>query len=157
MRGPVGSRCYKKPQFVVVGIWLLLWLVASQTSAQTPAVLASFNGSSNGAYPDAGLTLSGNTCTGRPTSAAPMGRAKSSAYPRAAALPRCWPRSTAATVHTPWGGLTSSGNTLYGTTEAGGANGDGEVFSVPVGGGSLHRAGGFLAPAAATAHIPMRA
>ena len=36
----------------------------------------------------------------------------------------------------PAGGLTLSGNTLYGTTEYGGAYGDGTVFSVPVSGGS---------------------
>ena len=33
-------------------------------------------------------------------------------------------------------GLTLSGNTLYGTTQYGGANGDGTVFSVPLSGGS---------------------
>ena len=36
----------------------------------------------------------------------------------------------------PVGGLTLSGNTLYGTTEDGGAYGDGSVFSLPVSGGS---------------------
>ena len=36
----------------------------------------------------------------------------------------------------PHAGLTLSGNTLYGTTEYGGANGDGTVFSVPLSGGS---------------------
>lgn len=36
----------------------------------------------------------------------------------------------------PYSGLTLSGSTLYGTTLDGGANGDGEVFSVPVAGGS---------------------
>ena len=32
--------------------------------------------------------------------------------------------------------MTLSGNTLYGTTFGGGANGDGAVFSVPLSGGS---------------------
>ena len=36
----------------------------------------------------------------------------------------------------PFAGLTLSGNTLYGTTENGGANGDGTVFSLPISGGS---------------------
>ena len=36
----------------------------------------------------------------------------------------------------PQAGLTLSGNTLYGTTEKGGANNYGEVFSVPVSGGT---------------------
>ena len=36
----------------------------------------------------------------------------------------------------PNGGLTLSGNTLYGTTVVGGANGDGTVFSVPLSGGT---------------------
>ena len=33
----------------------------------------------------------------------------------------------------PYGSLTLSGSTLYGTTDQGGANGFGEVFSLPVG------------------------
>ncbi len=37
----------------------------------------------------------------------------------------------------PWADLTLSGSTLYGTTNVGGANNDGAVFSVPVTGGSL--------------------
>ena len=37
---------------------------------------------------------------------------------------------------TPQAGLTLIGNNLYGTTEFGGANGDGTVFSLPVSGGS---------------------
>ena len=36
----------------------------------------------------------------------------------------------------PWAGVTLGGNTLYGTTQYGGANGDGVVFSVPLSGGS---------------------
>ena len=36
----------------------------------------------------------------------------------------------------PIAGLTLSGNTLYGTTYGGGANGDGTVFSLPLSGGS---------------------
>ena len=36
----------------------------------------------------------------------------------------------------PVGGLTLSGNILYGTTEVGGASGYGSVFSLPVSGGS---------------------
>jgi uncharacterized repeat protein (TIGR03803 family) len=36
----------------------------------------------------------------------------------------------------PFADLTLSGNTLYGTTSGGGANGDGEVFSLPVTGGT---------------------
>jgi uncharacterized repeat protein (TIGR03803 family) len=36
----------------------------------------------------------------------------------------------------PYGGLTLSGSTLYGTTQQGGANGEGNVFSVPLAGGS---------------------
>ena len=36
----------------------------------------------------------------------------------------------------PVGGLTLSGNILYGTTEVGGASGCGTVFSLPVSGGS---------------------
>ena len=37
----------------------------------------------------------------------------------------------------PFGGLTFSGNTLYGTAEVGVANNDGVVFSVPLSGGSV--------------------
>ena len=39
-------------------------------------------------------------------------------------------------ANTPVWHLTLSGSTLYGTTSAGGANGDGTIFSIPVTGGT---------------------
>ncbi len=52
-----------------------------------------------------------------------MGTARSSAPPLAVANLRCWLRSAAATL---------SGDTLYGTTENGGANNDGAVFALNI-------------------------
>ena len=49
-------------------------------SGGSPTVLASFNGS-NGEYPEAGLTLSGNTLYGTTSQAVPMATARSSAFP----------------------------------------------------------------------------
>jgi uncharacterized repeat protein (TIGR03803 family) len=74
--------------------------------------------------------------------AAPTTRAKSSPFPLPVAHPPSSRRSTAPICLTPQAGLTLFGNTLYGTTsdQAGGINfsstGDGEVFSVPITGGT---------------------
>ena len=119
-------------------------------------MLASFNGSSNGAYPYAGLTLSGNTLYGTTYLGGANGKGEVFSIPAGGGTPTVLASFNGSNGAYPWGGLTSSGNTLYGTTEAGGANGDGEVFSVPVGGGSPTVLAS-LRSAAATAHIPMRA
>ena len=64
--------------------------------------------------------------------------ARFSSWPMAAAPSPRWLRSTAPTVSDPYAGLImdSSGN-LYGTTESGGADGDGTVFELAKGSGTI--------------------
>jgi len=103
----------------------------------SPTTLATFNGS-NGALPQAGLTLSGSTLYG--TTSAGGG---ANGYGTVFSVPLAGGSPTALATFdyytngaNPAAGLTLSGNTLYGTTEFGGANGYGTVFSVPLAGGS---------------------
>ena len=66
-----------------------------------PTVLASFNGSA-GQYLWVALTLSGTTLYGTTDQGrSAWGGARSPAFPSAAGLPRCLPRSTAVTGDTP--------------------------------------------------------
>ena len=115
----------------------------------TPTVLASFNGT-DGSYPAAGLILSGNTlygttCFGGNDYSAPYsGTGTVFSVPVTGGTPNVLvsfgtPVSNGGTQ--PPAGLTLIGNTLYGTTTAGGAYGGrllsgGTVFSVPVTGGT---------------------
>ncbi len=115
----------------------------------TPNVLASFNGS-DGSYPQAGLILSGNTLYGTTCfggndyGAYDSGSGTVFSVPVTGGTPNVLmsfgtPVTNGGTQ--PQAGLTLSGNTLYGTTTAGGAYGGrliggGTVFSVPVTGGT---------------------
>ena len=114
----------------------------------TPTVLASFNGS-DGSSPQAGLILSGNTLYGTTFfggydyGAHEFGSGTVFSVPVTGGTPNVLvsfgtPVSNGG--FNPQAGLTLSGNTLYGTTTAGGAYGGllggGTVFSVPVTGGT---------------------
>ena len=115
----------------------------------TPTVLASFNGT-DGSYPAAGLILSGNTLYGttyfggNDYSAPYSGTGTVFSVPVTGGTPNVLmsfgtPVSNGGTQ--PQAGLTLIGNTLYGTTTAGGAYGGrlvsgGTVFSVPITGGT---------------------
>jgi uncharacterized repeat protein (TIGR03803 family) len=102
-------------------------------SGGNPTVLTSFN-LTNGAYPVGGLTLSGNILYGTTSGAGPGGGVD--AYGEVFSLPTTGGSPTALVYFNqtngsaPFASLTLSGNTLYGTTLNGGANGDGTIFSL---------------------------
>ncbi len=87
----------------------------------TPTVLASFNRSTNGWYPEAGLTLSGRTLYGT----ASMGGANGNdgtvfSVPITGGTPTVLASFDGSDGYDSEAGLTLSGNTLYGTTSMGG-------------------------------------
>ena len=105
----------------------------------TPTVLASFNGS-DGWGPIAGLILCGNTLyattnEGGAYSApysAPYGYGVVFSLPITGGTPTVLASFNDSDGADPIGDLTLFGNTLYGTTQGGGANNAGTVFSVSV-------------------------
>jgi uncharacterized repeat protein (TIGR03803 family) len=103
----------------------------------TPTVLASFNGA-NMSHPQAGLTLFGNTLYGTTSDQAgginfsSTGDGEVFSVPITGGTPTVLASFNGANGDEPYGGLILSGNTLYGTTLGGGANGDGVVFSLTV-------------------------
>ena len=103
--------------------------------AQTLTTLASFSGS-NGDYPQAGLTLSGNTLYGTTYSGGVYGDGAVFSVPVSGGSPTVLASFGAGNGEYTYGGLTLSGSTLYGTTYNGGSHDYGTVFSVPVSGGS---------------------
>ena len=100
--------------------------------------LATFNGA-NGQYPYAGLTLIGSTLYGTTYEGGANLAGTVFSVPVGGGTPTTLATFNGTNGATPYAGLTLSadGSTLYGTTQAGGANSDGTVFSVPVGGGTV--------------------
>jgi len=104
----------------------------------TPTTLATFNGT-NGCSPWATLALSGTTLYGTTEGSqgvGPFGTVYSvstngSNFTNLATI------SVGEYNCGPQGGVVVSGSTLYGTSNAGGANGGGMVFSVPASGGNM--------------------
>ncbi|MGD0461182.1 MAG: choice-of-anchor tandem repeat GloVer-containing protein [Tepidisphaeraceae bacterium] len=107
------------------------------TTGGTPTVLASFNGA-NGAYPYAAPILSGNTLYGTTNGGGVGGYSPGVVFslPTTGGTPTVLATFNGTDGIGPMGGLTLSGNTLYGTTGGGGANNGGTVFSLPVTGGT---------------------
>ena len=122
---------------LVTAIGALILLAAAPASAQTLTTLVSFNGS-NGQYPFAGLTLSGNTLYGTTMEGGANGYGTVFSLTIGGGSPTVLASFNDSNGSGPEGGLTlsSDGNTLYGTTSFGGASNDGTVFSLPLGGGS---------------------
>ena len=116
-------------------------LFSVPTSGGTPIVLATFNGS-NGAIPQSGLTLSGNTFFGATAYGGNLsvnnGQGDGAVFSVATSggSPTVLATFNGSNGHQPNAGVTLIGNTLYGTTEYGGAYNDGTVFSVATSGGS---------------------
>jgi uncharacterized repeat protein (TIGR03803 family) len=102
----------------------------------TPTVVASFNGT-DGGDPNGKIVLSGSTIYG---SAQQGGTASSGvvfSVPVSGGTPHVLASFNGSTNgNNPNGGVILSGTTLYGTTETGGAGGYGEVFSLPIAGGT---------------------
>jgi uncharacterized repeat protein (TIGR03803 family) len=106
-------------------------------SGGTPTLLCSFSGSSNGANPGGSLTLSGSTLYGTTQDGAAFSLGGVFSVPVSGGTPKLVGNfSGTANGEFPASDLTLIGSTLYGTTESGGANGDGGVFSIPVSGGT---------------------
>jgi uncharacterized repeat protein (TIGR03803 family) len=103
----------------------------------TPTTLYSFAGT-DGANPIAGLTLSGSTLYGTTNNGGANGDGTVFSIPASGGTPTTLFSFDGAQHGANPGYLTLSpdGSTLYGTTYAGGAHGDGTVFSIPVTGGT---------------------
>jgi len=105
----------------------------------TPTVLASFNGT-NGQYPFGGLTLSGSTLYGTTIygglgfsgSGQLRGNGVVFSVPVSGGTPTVLFSFDGSNGQYPSGGLTLISNTLYGTTQYGGAYGSGQVFSLNI-------------------------
>ena len=108
-------------------------------SGGTPALLTSFSVAS-GTVPVSNLKLSldGATLYGTAPSGGAHLHGTVFSVPVGGGSPTVLTSFTGANGSNPYGGLTLSadGRTLYGTTQFGGANGYGEVFSLPAGGGT---------------------
>jgi uncharacterized repeat protein (TIGR03803 family) len=107
--------------------------------AQTLTTLVSFNGG-DAEFPQAGLTLSsdGSTLYGTSRTGGRYGNGDVFSLPVTGTIggpPIVLASCNGISGNEPVGGLTLSGSTLYGATQFGGADGDGDVFSVPVTGG----------------------
>jgi uncharacterized repeat protein (TIGR03803 family) len=113
----------------------------------TPTVMASFNsanGGANGWNPQAGLTLSGNTLYGTTIYGGANGQGEVFSEPLAGGTATVLGSFNGTDGENVRAGLTVSGNTLYGTAGDGGANfSDGEVFLLPVTGGTPNIAASF--------------
>jgi uncharacterized repeat protein (TIGR03803 family) len=106
----------------------------------TPTVLASFNGT-NGQGPNGNLTLLGNTLYGTTSAGGASGHGTDIygdaigygtvfSIPITGGTPTVLASFDMTDGANPWAGLTFFGNTLFGTTNSGGANYDGTVFSI---------------------------
>ena len=102
----------------------------------TPTVLASFDGA-NGNKPEGGLILSDGILYGTTTNGGAYGDGEVYSVPIAGGAPTVLASFNGTDGANPIiAGVILSGGTLYGTTESGGAYGDGEVFSLPAAGGT---------------------
>lgn len=109
---------------------------ASPASAQTLTTLTSFNGA-NGYQPEGTLTLADGILYGTTAGNGTSSAGTVFSLPVTGGSPTVLATFGGGSLGTyPSSGVIYSGSTLYGTTQQGGANGDGEVFSVPVAGGS---------------------
>jgi uncharacterized repeat protein (TIGR03803 family) len=106
-------------------------------------LLCSFTGNGGacpGAKPNGSLTFSGSTMYGMTSAGGAKGDGLVFSLPSTGGTPNILCSFTgnggACPGANPNGSLTFSGSTLYGMTSAGGANGDGLVFSLPITGGT---------------------
>jgi len=121
--------------------WKAIAFGLTVAAASAPAfgqinVLASFNGG-NGQNPEGNLTLSGDTLYGTTYDGGTNGYGTVFPLPISGGTPTVLASFNGTNGQNPYeGGVTLSGTTLYGTTRSGGANGYGEVFSLPMTGGT---------------------
>jgi uncharacterized repeat protein (TIGR03803 family) len=104
---------------------------AVNTNGTGFTVLHSFFGSSDGANPFAGLTLSGNTLYGMANLGGSRGMGTLFAVNTdGTGFTNLYNFNGSRDGANPYGGLILSGNTLYGTAYGGGSSGNGTVFSL---------------------------
>jgi uncharacterized repeat protein (TIGR03803 family) len=123
-------KCLFLVPALMVGLGLILM---NPATAQTFTILHSFTNSPDGSYPQCNLVLSGNTLYGTATQGG-----NTNGYGTVFAIDTDGLNytnlytfgSTTNDGGGPENGLFLSGNTLYGTTGAGGVNGSGTVFSI---------------------------
>ena len=106
-----------------------VFMIDPGTGAET--VLHSFSGGNDGATPTAGLVYRNGTFYGITTAGGSSGVGTVFAFDPATKKEKVLHSFTGfADGYTPFGGLLSHGGLLYGTTEFGGTNGSGTVYSV---------------------------
>ncbi len=116
------------------------------TSGGMPTILTSFDASAGSSAFAGPLTLSGSTLYGTTSSGGADGYGTVFSLPVVGGTPTTLVTFSGANGEYPTGGLTQIGTTLYGTTQYGsvfGTNNEGEVFSVPVSGGTPTVLAGF--------------
>src|SRR6266481_1527225 len=128
------TRHYSVLPALIAGLGLI-------PTGRATAQLLTGGGNSDGAYPNAGLILSGNTLYGTASQGGSYGWGTVFAVNTDAAGFTTLHSFTAASTSSsgaytnsggadPQAGLILSGNTLYGTAAGGGSSGNGTVFSV---------------------------
>ena len=114
-------------------------IAAPVVTASDFQTLASFN-VTNGENPNGNLTLSanGSTLYGMTSSGGTYGDGTIFSVPATGGTPTVLASFNGTNGNQPFGSLTLSadGSTLYGMTSAGGVDGDGNIFSIPVTGGT---------------------
>jgi uncharacterized repeat protein (TIGR03803 family) len=109
----------------------LVLMLAGRVTAQTFTTLHSFNAISDGAYPRAGLILSGNTLYGTAQNGGSSGNGTVFVvYADGTGFSVLHNFTNNPDGANPYAGLVLSGNTLYGTAEYGGSSGNGTAFAI---------------------------
>src|SRR6266436_6643327 len=122
--------CIKRAPVVSLLLVGLCGSFAGHVSAQTFTTLHSFAGS-DGAYPFAGLLLSGTTLFGTTQRGGSFGRGTVFALNvDGTDFTNVYNFTGGLDGDSPAASLILSGNTLYGTTTGGGSSGNGTVFAV---------------------------
>ena len=104
---------------------------AVNTDGSAFTILYSFTGFDDGAYPYAGLILSGNTLYGTAYSGGSSGSGTVFAVNTdGTGFTTVYSFTGGSDGADPWAGLILSGDTLYGTVSGGGSSGSGTVFAV---------------------------
>jgi uncharacterized repeat protein (TIGR03803 family) len=117
--------------FLPVLVGILGLIPANQVTAQTFKTLYSFTGGSDGADPQAGLILSGNTLYGTAVGGGSYGDGTLFAVNTDGTdFTNVYSFTGGIDGGRPVAGLLLSSNTLYGTAQAGGSSGGGTVFAV---------------------------
>jgi len=117
----------------VLSISLVL-LLAGRVAAQTLTALYDFNYGSDGAYPYAGLVLSGSTLYGTALAGGNGFGTVFALNTHGSGFTTLYAFTNGSDGNRPYGQLILAGNTLYGTTQGGGTSHEGVVYAVNIDG-----------------------